>query len=120
MDSSRRGLLELYKKLLRSAEVYPSKNRIKIYNAIREEWRDHRVITDAPKIQRQVAIAYKGLEQLQQFNVENMTRNSQGGGRSGGSNAGDWEVHLEQNPMPKPADYDERQRNKPKTDRPKK
>jgi LYR motif-containing protein 4 len=115
MDSSRHGLLVLYKRLLRCAEVYPSKNRIKIYNAIREEWKEHRVLTDAQKIQRQLAIAYKGVEQLQQFNVENMTRTSGAGGGRGNINSANWEIHLEQNPMPKPADYDEK-RNKPKRD----
>lgn len=114
MDSSRRGLLQLYKKLLRSCETYPSSNRIRIYNSIRIEWKEHQDTSDPQRIQRQLAVAYKGLSQLQQFNVETMTR--QGGGGGGGSSGGNgasihsanWEVHLEQNPFPKPADYDER------------
>jgi Complex 1 protein (LYR family) len=105
MDSSRRGLLQLYKKLLRSCETYPSSNRIRIYNAIREEWREHQETNDSQKIQKQLAVAYKGLSQLQQFNVETMTRQGRGSIHSA-----NWEVHLEQNPMPKPADYDDRKR----------
>jgi Complex 1 protein (LYR family) len=110
MDSSRRGLIQLYKKLLRSCETYPSSNRIRIYNAIREEWKEHRETIDPQRIQKQMEIAYKGLSQLQQFNVETMTRQGGGGGGGGDIHSANWEVHLEQNPMPKPADYDDKRR----------
>lgn len=102
--SSRRELLILYKKLLRSAATFPSRNREGIYQAIREEWRDSINLQDAQKIRKQIAVAYKGLEQLRQFDVEEMT--------SGKVDSPNWEIHLEQNPMPKPADYDERKKNR--------
>jgi hypothetical protein len=54
--------------------------------------------------QVKVSLAYKGLSQLRQFDVDSMT-----GGDPGSSS---WNVQLEQNPMPKPTDYEERMKNK--------
>lgn len=103
MDSSRKALLQVYRQLLRSAETYPSSNRKRIYNAIREEWRENATMS-AEAAHVKVALAYKGLSQLRQFDVQTMT--------SGNTNSHNWEVQLEQNPMPKPADYDERRKNR--------
>lgn len=105
---SKGQLLSLYKKLLRSAARYPSKNRVGIYQSIRAEWRDHANLNpnadehQAEKVRRQIHLAYQGLTQLRQFDEHTMT-----GGRPGSPN---WEVTLEQNPMPKPADYDEKKK----------
>ena len=66
---SRRDLLQLYKQLLRSCQTYPSKNRTGIYQAIREEWRDHKDQKDETKLHRQISVAYKGLSQLRQFGM---------------------------------------------------
>jgi LYR motif-containing protein 4 len=96
-------LLSLYRKLLRSAATFPSKNRAGLYQSIRAEWRDHAHWTaeeHATKINRQIQLAYQGLTQLRQFDKNVMT-----GGNVGSAS---WNVTLEQNPMPKPADYDER------------
>jgi hypothetical protein len=102
MNSSK-ALLQLYKKLLRSAATYPSKNRLGIYQAIREEWRDHKTLENPEKLDKQITIAYKGLEQLRQYDEQVMTKGK-------GASSPNWEVTLEQNPMPKPADYDERKK----------
>lgn len=102
---SREALLSLYKNLLRSAETFPSKNRARIYQSIREEWKDSKEL-EGEKLERQIAVAYKGLSQLRQFDEETMT-----GGKIHSAN---WSVTLEQNPMPKPADYDERKQSKKK------
>lgn len=64
---SREALLQLYKQLLRSCQTYPSKNRAGMYQAIREEWRDHKDQADETKLNQQITIAYKGLSQLRQF-----------------------------------------------------
>lgn len=99
--STRKELLTLYRLLLRSAETYPSRNRESIYQAIREEWRENASLTaenDGPAIQKHVTVAYKGLSQLRQFDEMTMT-----GGTTGSPN---WSVTLEQNPMPKPANYE--------------
>ena len=102
LDASRKALLQVYRQLLRSAETYPSSNRQRIYQAIRTEWRENAAM-DAQSAQVKVALAYKGLSQLQQFDENTMT---------GGAGGNSWNVHLEQNPMPKPADYDERKKTK--------
>jgi len=59
-------------------------------------------LEEGEALDRQVAIAYKGLQQLRQFDERIMT-----GGDAASAN---WSVTLEQNPMPKPSDYDERKR----------
>jgi len=103
MDTSRKALLQVYRQLLRSAETYPSSNRKRIYQAIREEWRENASMKPE-EAQVKVSLAYKGLSQLRQFDVSTMT--------GGKVNSHQWEVQLEQNPMPKPADYDERRKNR--------
>ena len=55
--------------------------------------------------QVKVSLAYKGLSQLRQFDVDTMTA-------ANPQNPNSWNVQLEQNPMPKPADYDERKKNR--------
>jgi LYR motif-containing protein 4 len=99
---SRFELLMLYRRLLRSAAIYPSKKRASIYQAIREEWRDDAKLTDYDKIQQRITVAYKGLSQLRQFDEMTMT-----GGVLGSSN---WSVSLEQNPMPKPENHVDKKR----------
>jgi Complex 1 protein (LYR family) len=97
-------LLMLYRRLLRSAAIYPSKKRESLYEAIRSEWRDHAKLTDEIRIQKRIEVAKIGLNQLRQFDEATMT-----GGKMGSPN---WTVTLEQNPMPKPADYDEKKKKK--------
>ena len=89
----------LYRRLLRSAATYPSKNRMGIYRSIQEEFRENVDLDPSDdKTLRKVDLAYKGLGQLRQFDEQIMT-----GGRQGDPN---WNVSLEQNPMPAPADYE--------------
>lgn len=96
-------LLKLYKQLLRSAATYPSKNRAGIYQSIREDWRDNKTLT-GEKLEQQLSVAFKGLSQLRQYDEHVMT-----GGQHDSAN---WTVKLEENPMPKPDDYDERKKAK--------
>jgi hypothetical protein len=100
--ANRSSLLHLYKNLLRACSTYPSRNRAGIYQAIREEWRDHRTLSDPQKIHKQLSIAYKGLEQLKQYSEPVLT--------GGNVNSSNWTVTLEQNPMPKPDNYEERKK----------
>jgi hypothetical protein len=102
------ALLKLYKQLLRSAETYPSKNRAGIYRSIREDWRDNKSL-QGEKLQRQLDIAFKGLSQLRQFDEDVMTQ--------GQEDSANWTVKLEENPMPKPPDYDERKKDKAQVSR---
>ena len=57
-------------------------------------------------LDKHIAVAYKGLSQLRQFDEQTMT-----GGKVHSPN---WSVTLEQNPMPKPEDYDEKKNSKKK------
>mmetsp|Transcript_34064 Transcript_34064/g.82394 ORF Transcript_34064/g.82394 Transcript_34064/m.82394 type:complete len:98 (-) Transcript_34064:323-616(-) len=95
MSSQSRELLHLYRRLLRSCATYPSKNRLGMYKAIQEEWRDDRTLgPDDPKTQKKIQVAYKGLEQLQMYDTMKLSK--------GNPESPNWEVTLEQNPMPKP------------------
>jgi Complex 1 protein (LYR family) len=100
--NSRSSLLILYKNILRACQTYPSKNKAGIYQAIREEWRDHTKLEDPQKIATQITLATKGLEQLRQYSEPVLS--------GGKANSPNWSVTLEQNPMPKPDDYDERKK----------
>jgi hypothetical protein len=55
---------------------------------------------EAPDTERKITLAYKGLEQLRMYDEHVLS-----GGRAGSPN---WSVTLDQNPMPKPPDFDER------------
>ena len=89
---SRSELLNLYRRLLRACENYPSKNKMKIYGSIREEFRLHKDLDPkSEKTAKEISVALKGLQQLHQFD-----------NRMGSSN---FSVQLEQNPFPKPDNY---------------
>ena len=91
MTATNKELLHLYRRLLRSCQTYPSKNRNKIYESIREDFRENATLDPASeKAKRQVHIAYKGLGQLHQFD---------------GRGSPNFSVSLEQNPFPKPDGY---------------
>lgn len=99
LQGQSRNLKWLYRSLLRSAATYPSKNRMGIYQSIREEFRDNIDLDPSDEAtQRKVSIAIKGLSQLKQFDVGVMT-----GGKQTDPN---WNVSLEQNPMPVPDEYE--------------
>jgi hypothetical protein len=102
LHPGRKALLELYRQLLRSAETYPSRNRQGIYQAIREEWRTNKTLQAGDKLNNKLTIAFQGLTQLRQFDETTMT--------GGDVLSPNWSVTLEQNPIPKPDDYDERKR----------
>lgn len=90
------NLLGLYRQLLRSASTYPSRNRMGIYEAIREEFRSNiHLDPSEEETQKKINLAYKGLSQLRQFDEHVM-----GGGKS----SANWQVTMEQNPMPAPAE----------------
>jgi Complex 1 protein (LYR family) len=92
--ASRRDLLHLYRRLLRGCQTYPSKNRDRIYQSVREDFRENMGLDpESNKARQQVHVAQRGLGQLHQFDH-----------RSSASFA----VNLEQNPFPKPDDYVDR------------
>ena len=88
---TRKDLLNLYRRLLRGCETYPSKNRMKIYESIREDFRENVSLDpNSEKARTQIHVAYKGLGQLHQFDDRG---------------AANFSVTLEQNPFPKPDNY---------------
>mmetsp|Transcript_23502 Transcript_23502/g.32963 ORF Transcript_23502/g.32963 Transcript_23502/m.32963 type:complete len:103 (-) Transcript_23502:411-719(-) len=90
-----KALVFLYRRLLRSAATYPSRNRWGIYQAIREEFKENRNLDPTTEdTKKKIAVAYKGLDQLRQFDEIVM--------QGGDPNNPNWSVTLEQNPMPKP------------------
>jgi len=95
VSQSSRELVHLYRRLLRSCATYPSKNRWGIYKAIQEEFRINKTMdpNDA-KTKQQIEVAYKGLGQLQMYDTMKLSK--------GNPESPNWEVTLEQNPMPKP------------------
>ena len=93
--SQSRELLHLYRRLLRSCATYPSRNRWGIYKAIQEEFRDNiKLDPDDAKTQQKISVAYKGLSQLRMYDAMVLSK--------GNPDSPNWEVTLEQNPMPKP------------------
>ena len=89
---SRNELLHLYKRLLRSGATYPSKNAAKIVQSIREDFKDNRTLDPlSDKATKQRHLALQGLEQLRQFDNRSSSN---------------FVVTLEQNPFPKPDNYD--------------
>ena len=90
---TRKDLLYLYRRLLRSCETYPSKNRTRIYQSIREDFRENKDLEPgAEQTRKQIHVAYKGLEQLHQFDSRRLPN---------------FTVQLEQNPFPKPDNYED-------------
>jgi Complex 1 protein (LYR family) len=89
---SRSELLNLYRRLLRACEKYPSKNKMRIYQSIQEDFRANvRMDPTSEKTAQQISVALKGLSQLHQFDS-----------RVGATS---FAVQLEQNPFPKPDNY---------------
>eukprot|EP00536_Pseudo-nitzschia_multiseries_P007515 jgi/Psemu1/195747/e_gw1.177.8.1 len=87
-------LLHLYKKLLRGCQKYPSKNRDRILQSVREEFRENMTLDPTShKAKQQIHVAYKGLSQLHQFDNRS---------------AASFSVSLEQNPFPKPDNYSDK------------
>mmetsp|Transcript_7451 Transcript_7451/g.11498 ORF Transcript_7451/g.11498 Transcript_7451/m.11498 type:complete len:113 (-) Transcript_7451:74-412(-) len=93
-NASSKELVYLYRRLLRSCQTYPSKNRNRIYESIREDFRENASLDpSSEKARKQIHIAYKGLSQLGQFD---------------GRGSANFAVTLEQNPFPKPDGYVDR------------
>ena len=91
-----KDLLYLYRRLLRASETYPSKNRKRIYQSIREDFRENiNIDPNSEEAKKQIHIAYKGLGQLHQFD---------------GRGSPNFQVTLEQNPFPKPDGYVDKRR----------
>mmetsp|Transcript_15625 Transcript_15625/g.59387 ORF Transcript_15625/g.59387 Transcript_15625/m.59387 type:complete len:102 (+) Transcript_15625:171-476(+) len=84
---------QLYRRILKLAKVFPSKNRESIYREIQLQFHRDKTLTDPTAIAERLSVAHRGVQQL------SMYTNLQGV-------KGDWSVTLEQNPFPKPPEKD--------------
>ena len=81
-----RQILKVYKILLQNLKVFPSKNRDKLYEEVRVEFRANAKETDTNKIRTYRDLAIKGVEQLRAYtNLDDRALN--------------WEVNLEEAPL---------------------
>ena len=78
----------LYREILRSARVFPSRNRARIVEEIRVDFRKN-IGLEELAARENLQLAMKGLEQLNAYS--NLPKRS-----------GDWQVHMDSNPMPRP------------------
>mmetsp|Transcript_16536 Transcript_16536/g.19060 ORF Transcript_16536/g.19060 Transcript_16536/m.19060 type:complete len:104 (-) Transcript_16536:99-410(-) len=86
-------LLMVYRRLLRLAAVYPSRNRMGIYDSIRVEFRENaKMDPSQDETKTKVSLALQGLTQLGQFEEKKMSKES----------SANWSVTMEKNPMPQP------------------
>ena len=90
--SGRAQVLSLYRRILFAAARFPSKNRASVYAELRDEFRRNATLAE-PAAGEAVALAHQSLRQLEAYT--NMTRS-----------AGNWEITMEKNPMPKPPSAD--------------
>lgn len=64
---SNKKILSFYKKLLRTAEYFPSKNKQELINGIKEEFRLNKNLKDQKKIKDQLEQANSVLERFQHY-----------------------------------------------------
>ena len=88
MPYDRKNILKLYKLVLFNAKIFPSRNRDKIVQEIRNEFRANAKLQDELKIKECIELAERGLTQLTAYT---RLREEQG----------DWSVDLEKNPLPR-------------------
>ena len=90
--AARAQILSLYRRILFGAARFPSKNRASIYAEIRDEFRRNASLAPGSDAARErILLAQSSLTQLESYTT--MTRST-----------GDWELHTENNPMPRPPD----------------
>jgi hypothetical protein len=79
--------LHLYKEILKHAKVFPSKKRDAIVQEIKVLFHANMKESDPTKVEEQISLAVKGLEQLKMYTT--LT-----------SSSSTWTVDLEKDPMP--------------------
>jgi hypothetical protein len=77
-----------YKKILRSAQSFPSKNRAGIVREIKAEFRAKKSLTNEQEINKAWDVAMRGLQQLSMYNNLDPKKSR-------------WSISLESNPMPR-------------------
>lgn len=81
-------LLHLYRNILKKAGKFPSRNRSRVINEIKGEFRKNRHMPTGPELAKAIGVAKKGLVQLSMYTDLPPAASS-------------WAVHLDKEPMPK-------------------
>ena len=76
-------VLRLYRHILKAANYFPSIKRPQVISDIKQEFREHKALTDPARIAKEIAIAERSLDQLQAYLPRNLRTPDQ-----------DWEVSL--------------------------
>lgn len=84
----KKNVITLYRQIIRSAKVFPSKNRARILASIRDDFKINKNLEDGEKLTEALGIAVKGLSQLNMYSNLDPTRGA------------DWAVTLDSSPMP--------------------
>lgn len=87
-QASRKSVISLYRSIIRSAKVFPSKNRSRILEEIRVDFRKNKNLEAGEKLTNALNVAIKGLSQLGMYSNLDPTRGS------------DWAVTLDSSPLP--------------------
>lgn len=85
---TRQAVVSLYRNIVRSAKVFPSKNKGRILTEIRFDFRKNKELKAGEKLSEALGIAIKGLSQLNMYTKLDPTRGA------------DWAVTLDSSPMP--------------------
>lgn len=85
---SKKSIISLYRSIVRSAKVFPSKNRSRILQEIRVDFRKNKNLEPGEKLTDALNVAIKGLSQLGMYSNLDPTRGS------------DWAVTLDSSPLP--------------------
>ena len=85
---SKKSVVSLYRAIVRSAKVFPSKNRSRILEEIRVDFRKNKNLEAGEKLTDALNVAIKGLSQLGMYSNLDPSRGS------------DWAVTLDSSPLP--------------------
>jgi hypothetical protein len=81
--------LNLYRNIIRSAKVFPSRNRTRIVEEIRVDFRKNKDLQEGEPLRIAMGVAIKGLEQLNAYTHLDPRKGSE------------WAVSMDTSPMPK-------------------
>lgn len=60
-------VLLLYRRILKAARLFPSVKRDAIIQDIRQQFREHRAMSDPARVRHELGVALRSLEQLEQY-----------------------------------------------------
>ncbi|KAL4434208.1 hypothetical protein ABPG75_000649 [Micractinium tetrahymenae] len=60
-------VLLLYRRILKAAKLFPSVKREAIVQDIKQQFREHKALSDPAKVRHELGVALRSLEQLEQY-----------------------------------------------------